>query len=87
MPKIDLVTGRTASNAIISSNQNNSTIKQLVLKHVDKSDLTIGIVAEPTFESVANFSILVYQLASKLDAIIFNGSHFLDMNGDALIEC
>lgn len=59
--------------------------KQMVLDHLDHSDLAIGVVAEPAFDADERYNAVVFAIAKALDGVIFNGQEMLDANGVTLL--
>ena len=57
-----------------------------VEKRLDATESIIGIVAEPGFDQIEKLPELIGFLAMEFDALIFNGSEFLDFRGNSVLE-
>ena len=55
-------------------------------KRLDATESIIGIVAEPGFDQIEKLPELIGFLAMEFDALIFNGTEFLDFRGNSVLE-
>ena len=55
-----------------------------VVAHLENTNAIIGAIAEPGFDSIPKLSELITFLAAEYDALIFNGSEFLDLGGNVI---
>ncbi len=55
-----------------------------VLAHIRCTEAAIGIVAEPSFESVASLEAILMFIATEYEALIFNGQEMLDSLGEVV---
>ena len=69
--------------AVSSSNPQGADLAE---QHVRAINSTIGIVAEPSFDQIESLSELIGFLAMEYDALIFNGSEFLDFGGNSVFR-
>ena len=58
----------------------------LAEQHVRAINSTIGVVAEPGFDQIEGLPELIGFLAQEFDALIFNGSEFLDFGGNSVFK-
>jgi hypothetical protein len=58
--------------------------RQVVLSHIHSTELILGVVVEPDFEADPRYPALLFQLASELDGLVFNGRDFLDAHAEVL---
>lgn len=66
--------------------ERNPSVALEVEKRLDATESIIGIVAEPGFDQIEKLPELIGFLAMELDALIFNGSEFLDFRGNSVLE-
>jgi hypothetical protein len=52
--------------------------------HLEDTELLLGIVVEPDFDSIKNFQKLLLNLAIEYKAMIFNGAEMLDFRGNVI---
>ena len=60
--------------------------KEALLRRILESKLIIGVVAEPDFSEGAGHFACVWAVAEAVDAILFNGSDFLDAQGNTILD-
>ena len=53
--------------------------------HLEHTEMIIGIVAEPGFDELDRLPELIGFLAVEFDALIFNGSRFMDFGGNEVL--
>lgn len=53
-----------------------------VLLHIRQTEALIGVVADPSFESVERLEAILMFIATEHDALIFNGQEMLDSLGE-----
>jgi len=58
-----------------------------VADHVLRSELILGLVAKPAFNTDERFTPIVYALAEAIDGLLFNRDEFLDATGKVLLNC
>lgn len=61
-------------------------LKKRVLKHVEATELVLGIVATPSLDADDRYHQFVFEIARMMDGLIFDGNEFLDPEGTTLIE-
>ena len=71
--------------AFVKRIDGSASARQDLVGHLDKSDLAIGVVAEPAFDADERFHAVVFAIAKALDGVIFNGHKMLDANGRTLL--
>lgn len=54
--------------------------------HLEHTEMIIGVVAEPGFDDIDKLSELIGILALEFDALIFNGSEFMDFDGSHILS-
>ena len=59
-------------------------LKKLV-SHLEECNLIIGVVAEPNFDA-PHVTDLVFEIASQLDGVIFNGDDYLAASGKSMLQ-
>lgn len=72
--------------AIKNTENADGTIKHRVLKHVEMSELILGIVATPSLDADDRYHQFVFEIARAMNGLIFDGSEFLDPDGTTLLE-
>jgi hypothetical protein len=55
-------------------------------KHVRSVNAIVGIVADPGFDQIDKLPELIAFLAMEYEALIFNGSEFLDFSGNSVFR-
>ena len=58
---------------------------KIVDDHLEQTEMIIGIVANPCFDEINKLPELIGLLAMEFDALIFNGSQFLDFVGNEVL--
>lgn len=53
--------------------------------HLEHTEMIIGIVANPGFDEIDKLPELIGYLAMEFDALIFNGSQFMDFGGNEVL--
>ncbi len=66
--------------------ERNPSVALEVEKRLDATESIIGIVAEPGFDQIEKLPESIEFLAMEFDALIFNGSEFLDFRGNSVLE-
>lgn len=61
------------------------SMQQMVVKHLDLSDVAIGVVAEPSFDADERYHDVVFAIAKVLDGLVFNGQEILNADGMTLV--
>jgi hypothetical protein len=64
----------------------NDDVKRHVLSCIERCELAIGVVATPSFGSNERFGDIVFEIATKVRGLIFNGYQVLDSEGRVLVE-
>ncbi len=72
--------------AIKNTESADDTIKRRTLKHVELSELILGIVATPSLDADDRYHRFVFEIARVMNGLIFDGSEFLDPDGTTLLE-
>ena len=72
--------------AIKNAEGADDAIKRRVLKHVEMSELILGVVATPSLDADDRYDQFVFEMARAMNGLIFDGSEFLDPDGTTLLE-
>lgn len=74
----------TTSVEFHSREDDNPEGAKRVVDHLEETQLLLGIVADPDFESIEKVDELVAKLAAEYDGLIFNGAEMLDFRGNVI---
>lgn len=74
-----------AHNFARNISQSHETNRQRVLAGITQAQLLVGVVATPKFNEAEHHLDYVFGVAKSIDGLIFNGSAFLDSDGNILL--